>query len=175
MAAELTDFIGINDLVSFPGQVYCAGLIAEISKRAAPTMPDSWNRGIIMAGALVVNFVIRLAVGGVPTGSIAWSANLLLCVMNGFGVALVTMKSIESISERKVREIATEMAASGVQVTTNITKGPKPPAGSPAPEPAPMATLATEPAQPSPAAPVAPAVLTPTPPPWPPATPGSPR
>ena len=113
-------FISLKDLVSFPGQMLAVGTIAEVVKRIWTTMPDGLNRLFILAGALVVNFIVTLAHSGLPVGGLAWSSLGLVTTINAGVIALTTMKSIEFIAERKETEIARDLAAGGVQVKTTV-------------------------------------------------------
>lgn len=124
-----TQFISLKELATFSGQMLVAGTFAELFKRVIPTMDDGLNRILITAGAVTVNFIAAIG-QSMPVGGQAWAGTLLLSLVNGFVIALASMKSIEFIAERKVREIARNGGP------------PTPPA--PPPEP-PVVTTATVP------------------------------
>lgn len=144
MDPSITQFVSLKDLITFPGQMLVAGTFAEIFKRLIPALEDGTNRLLITAMAVVVNFIATLSQAAWPIGGLAWSTVALLSVINGFVIALASIKSVEFISERKEREITRDLAAGGVQVTTEVTAGQRPVAGAHAPEPSPLAHLATE-------------------------------
>jgi hypothetical protein len=119
-----TQFISLKELSSFSGQMLVASTFAEVFKRIIPDMDDWMNRILITASAVVVNFVATIS-QTMPIGGQAWVGLFMLCIINGFVIALASMKAIEFIAERKVREIARDLAASGVQVETTVSPDKK--------------------------------------------------
>ncbi len=122
MDPSVTQFVSLKDLITFPGQMLVAGTFAEIFKRLVPTLDDGLNRLLITAMAVTVNFIASLSQVAWPVGGMAWSTHVLLSVINGFVIALASIKSVEFIAERKEREITRDLAAGGVQVTTKVDK-----------------------------------------------------
>lgn len=110
----ITQFVTLKDLVTFPGQMLVAGTFAELFKRLVPSLDAGLNRLLVTAAAVTVNFIATLSQAtALPGGGLGWASVILLSLINGFIIALATIKSVEFIAERKEREIGAVLAHTG--------------------------------------------------------------
>jgi len=141
----ISQFITLRDLATFPGQSYVVGILSEALKRLMPAQSDGLNRALMTVGAVVVNFIAALALAPeFPETKLLMATLIMMSVLNGTAIAVAAMKSIEFVVERVQREMSRDLAAGGVQVTTEARVGRRPAPGAHAPEPSPLAHLATE-------------------------------